>query len=84
MGYGAEQEVNRRTTMVMGGQHLLLLAHSSNLFCFRGLTFIVLTHPPESNNKWPKLTVDDTTVLPMLRCGFKTIARTLSSQVQVM
>jgi hypothetical protein len=64
MGYGAEQEVNRRTTTAMSGQHSLLSAHSSNLFCFKGLTFVVLAHPPESDNEWPELAVDDTTALP--------------------
>jgi len=54
MGYGAEQGVNRRTTTAVSGQDSLLSAHSPNLFfCFKSLTFVVLAHPPESDNEWP-------------------------------
>jgi hypothetical protein len=53
MGYGAEQGVNRRTRTAVRGQDSLLLPHSPNLlFCFKGLAFVVLTHPPESDNEW--------------------------------
>ena len=54
LGYGAGQEVNKRTTAAVRGQHSLLLAHSLNLFFyFKGLTLVVLAHPPESDNEWP-------------------------------
>jgi hypothetical protein len=54
MGYGDEQEVNRRTTAAVSGQDSLLSPHSPNLFfCFKGLTFVVLAHPPESDYEWP-------------------------------
>jgi hypothetical protein len=54
MGDGAEQEVNRRTTMAVSSQDSLLSAHSPYLlFCFRGLTIVVLAHPPESDYEWP-------------------------------
>jgi hypothetical protein len=54
MGYGAEQEVNRRTTTTVSNQDLLLSAQSPYLlFCFKGLTIVVLAHPPESDNEWP-------------------------------
>ena len=70
MGYGAEQGVlYRRTRIAVSGQDSLLSAHSPNLFiCFKSFTFVVLQSPAMNGLE---LAADNTTALPVLRCGSK-------------